>query len=300
LTQEHESEQDLPEGSVDSRLVNLMELLRIYAELFVQKTYHISLSIDRLSGSKPVSIWADAEHRVNLRLVLEELRDVCAKSELPVTKLKVEYLLTCFSNAEDPNNSQAQTLRQNLPNHMIAHSLHEIRDRIIDELSTKIFFQLPHSRKGLFENPKESWEEIIDRFPEATIDIEESAKCFALSRYAASVFHSIQTIEHGLIDLGKFLSVQDPISGWTAVSNELKRIVSKKYPDRTDFERQHFSFIEQLQGTVEALKNAWRNKISHAQGRLVLMTADFSPDIAEEIRSATRGFMRRLATDLPK
>jgi hypothetical protein len=55
-----------------------------------------------------------------------------------------------------------------------------------------------------------------------------------------------------------------------------------------------------MQGTVVALKNAWRNKISHVHGRLVLMTADFSPDVAEEITIATRGFMRRLATDLPK
>jgi hypothetical protein len=45
---------------------------------------------------------------------------------------------------------------------------------------------------------------------------------------------------------------------------------------------------------------AWHNKISHAQNKLVLMTADFSPDVAEEIRIASRSFMRRLATDLPK
>src|SRR5712691_11472615 len=126
-------------GEVCVALVTLMELLRIYAELFVQRTYHISLSIDRLSGPGSVSIWNDAEHRTNLRLVLEELGDVCAKSELPVTKLKIKYLLICFQNAEDPNHPQVQILRNNLPNHMIAHSLHEIRDRLIDELSTKIF-----------------------------------------------------------------------------------------------------------------------------------------------------------------
>jgi hypothetical protein len=57
--------------------------------------------------------------------------------------------------------------------------------------------------------------------------------------------------------------------------------------------------FEQVHQTAEALKNAWRNKISHAQGRLVLMTATFSPEIAEEILFGTRAFMRRLADGLP-
>jgi hypothetical protein len=54
-----------------------------------------------------------------------------------------------------------------------------------------------------------------------------------------------------------------------------------------------------MHGATEALKSAWRNKISHAQGSLTLMTEDFSPDIAEEIMIASRSFMRRLATEMP-
>lgn len=131
------------------------------------------------------------------------------------------------------------------------------------------------------------------------IDIEEAAKCFALSRYAATVFHSTQVVEAGLIELGKLIGVTDPLSGWTATTNCLQRIIKKGYDARTPFEQQNFAFLEQMHGTIEGLKNAWRNKISHAQGKLTLLTADFSPDVAEEILFATRAFMRRLATDAP-
>jgi hypothetical protein len=65
------------------------------------------------------------------------------------------------------------------------------------------------------------------------------------------------------------------------------------------FEKKHWPFLEQIIATVEALKNAWRNKVSHANGKLMLMTTDFSPEVAEEILMATRAFMRRLATDGP-
>ena len=72
-----------------------------------------------------------------------------------------------------------------------------------------------------------------------------------------------------------------------------------KFPELNDKHQKNFPFIEQMQGTVTALRNAWRNKISHAHGKLVLMTSEFAPDVAEEIIMATRAFMRRLATELP-
>ncbi len=58
-------------------------------------------------------------------------------------------------------------------------------------------------------------------------------------------------------------------------------------------------FLEQVQGTIQALQFAWRNKVSHAHGKLTVMTGDFNPEVAEEILYASRAFMRRLATDAP-
>jgi hypothetical protein len=79
------------------------------------------------------------------------------------------------------------------------------------------------------------------------------------------------------------------------LDRQLTAILKKKYGERTDFENQNFEFLEQIHGTIEGLKNAWRNKISHAQAKLTLMTKDFSPDVAQEILFASRAFMRRLA-----
>jgi hypothetical protein len=120
-----------------------------------------------------------------------------------------------------------------------------------------------------------------------------------LSRYTAAIFHSLQVAEFGLIDLGRIVDVTDPLSGWTATTNRLQSIIKKGHEARTPFERANFPFFEQIHGTIEGLKNAWRNKVSHAHGKLTLLTADFSPDVAEEILFSTRAFMRRLATDAP-
>ena len=152
-------------------------------------------------------------------------------------------------------------------------------------MQVRFFFSLSLEETEHYKNPRKGWEEIVGRFPNALDDIEEARKCYALSRYAASVFHSVEVVECGLLELGQLIGVKDPHSGWTAVTNELRKIVTKEYKERTDFERTHFEFLEQIEGTVEALKNAWRNKISHAQGKLILLTKDFTPEIAEDILS---------------
>lgn len=177
--------------------------------------------------------------------------------------------------------------------------LTELRGRLIDEAGERTFFSLHTNEVSFFRNPTRGWELSLQRFPDINGDVEEASKCLALSRYAGAVFHSVQIIEHGLIELGSFLRVTDPHSGWTAVSGALQKVIDKKHPQRTHFEKKNFAFLEQMQGLVHGLKNAWRNKISHAHGRLVLMSAEFSPETSEEILMATRAFMRRLAEELP-
>ena len=282
------------------QLGSLMELLQMFVSEYVVKALRLRTSISKLELA---NIFNDAEHRQMLRRQLIELAKMCVQGELPMTKITVDHVLSCLNDFDDQKHSPAEKdmLAKSLSGELLMQYLMRINDRLSDELSTKLFFQLPHSRKEVFELPRKKWEQVIDRFPDTTMDIEESARCFALSRYAAAVFHSIQVVEFGLIELGTFIKVNDPLSGWTAVTGRLEKIVLKTpYSDRTPFERDNFGFLEQVHGTVVAMKNAWRNKISHAQGRLALMTADFSPDVAEEIMMATRSFMRRLATDLPR
>lgn len=174
-----------------------------------------------------------------------------------------------------------------------------MRSALMIELESTVFLPVDASNARFYREPRNNWEEVIERFPNAVSDIEESNKCYALGRYAASVFHSIQVLEHGLLALGTFMQITDPKSGFTAVANALQRVTTKKYQDLTEFEQTNLPFFEQLNGSVQAIKDAWRNKVSHAQGKAIVMTADFSPAVTMEIIFATRGFMRRLATELP-
>src|SRR5215470_8495322 len=111
-----------------------------------------------------------------------------------------------------------------------------------------------------------------------------ASKCFACERYAAAVHHRLLVVEHGLLDLGTRIGVADPKSGWTAVTSQLYQIVIKRDPTKTNaYSQTHYAPLEQIHGTIEALKKAWRNKVDHAQNVLRLMTSDFTPEVTEEI-----------------
>ena len=99
----------------------------------------------------------------------------------------------------------------------------ELRGRLVDETANREFFVMTLKEADLFVTPRQGWELAIERFPDIVDDVEEASKCFAPSRYAACVFHAVQISEAGLIELGTFLKVADPRSGWTAVSNALSK-----------------------------------------------------------------------------
>jgi hypothetical protein len=175
----------------------------------------------------------------------------------------------------------------------------ELHGRLIDEMEGKLFLTLNIKEAEWYKNPRKGWEEIIVRFPNSEGDIEEAYKCFALARYAAAVFHSLQVVEAGLLKFGELIGVTDPLPGWTATTGRLKKILDTKYPDRTPFEQANSAFLEQMYAAIHALQLAWRNKVSHVAGKLFVMTSDFHPEVAEVILVTSRALMRRLATEAP-
>jgi hypothetical protein len=217
--------------------------------------------------------------------------DYCAEMSFPMTRIPLARILELAAN------SAGGTYTFSVHDYSVL--LSNSMERLRDEAKTKLFLLVPQERTKFYSDPRDGWREIIARFPETDMDIEEAAICFALDRYAACVFHCVQIVEVGLIALGTFIGVKDPKSGWTATTNALDAIIKKRHDDLTAFESHHIVFLKQVHATVTALQDAWRNKISHAQGRLQVMTTDFSLRVAEEILIASRGFMRRLSTDLP-
>ena len=277
---------------IRSKVVSVLDILRAYAEAYCKGTLALSLATTTISeetrNGKPASFSLLQALRSNL----DELLLHC-EQQLPMTAKAISTLI------EEMKNPHSLIFWSEVPLALLSR-INDVQTRLTDELSLNLFFRLPQEKKKYFDNPIDGWQDVIDRLPETLSNIEEMSKCFALSRYPAAVYHACQALESGLIQFGIFLEVVDPKSGWTAVTNRL--IVLLEKTKRSDLPQKYqgcYGFLEQMRAVIQSLQTAWRNKIDHAQGRLALMTIDFTPDIAEEIMIASRSFLRRLATEMP-
>jgi hypothetical protein len=181
-----------------------------------------------------------------------------------------------------------------------AHAmLRDLRERFEDDLNRHVFLELTESESSVYSDPLKEWSDVVGRFYKITFDIQETAKCFALGRYGAAVFHVMLVAEFGVIQAAKVFNVAGDKPGWGCL-DRLQRINDKKWSDKSELEQKHSKFLEGLLPLAFAMKESWRHKMDHIDNKIEWMDTDFSPEVASDIILATAGFMRRLAKDLPK
>lgn len=262
-------------------LVDLLTLLRVYAENYARVIHCVSIVATALSTAESKPIRND--------LILSALGQLDGiKPQLEAAELKNTALLIDDINLRWEQYHDVQVLAQHCD---------ELLRCLERELKGRVLLLVPFSIQSIYKEPRKNWEDSILRFPQIVDNVDEMNWCFALGRYAASVFHSLLIVEAGLIELGKHIGVTDPKPGWDATTTKLRELCNighAKYAGTIPF-----TSIEQINQTAQSMKMAWRNKVNHEAGRLVVLNPQFTDKMAEEIIFATRSFMRRLAIDIP-
>lgn len=268
-------------------VVSLLDMMEFWASMFVECS-------NKMNAWEKVVGEADREatmNRVAATQIYAEVQSfglLCLQHQLTSTHQQ------CYRIAD---NLQARLM--NVSCGSMRDDLRELRRRFADDLKSEFFLHLSSKEAALYKSPELDWDKVIRRFPKTQIDVEESGKCFALGRYAASLFHVLLVAEYGVVSLATLLGVAGDKPGWGAL-DRLEKIVAKPYRDRTDVEEKYSSILEGLLPFAHSIKNQWRHKISHVENKLVWQDTDFSPVMAWDIIGAVRGFMDKLANDLPK
>jgi hypothetical protein len=229
------------------RFTNLLELLRMYAELYCQLEAHLATVavqttiVDATSTDKIIG---------TLIVRLQEMKIECEKIQLTATADSIDTLLDRWRRYSDKN-----LLREHCAG--TSNCLHS-------ELKRRVCFIMPKTSQDLYASPLKGWEPVAEMFPEAKDDIEEVSFCLAFGRHGGAVFHVLLVVEFGIIRLGKFLGVTDPKLGWDATCHTLDKILvdgRNKCPRRL---KKHFAFLELVNKDIQSMKLAWRNKVNHA------------------------------------
>jgi hypothetical protein len=175
----------------------------------------------------------------------------------------------------------------------ISEQLRLIEGRIKDGLKLSFLLSLSEAEAVLFE-PSEPIiaADFAGKFGAATYEIEESAKCLALSRSTAAAFHALRCLEAGISALSRCLGIPDPTKAhersWMKLLEKLDGGIKMKWPTNTDRMSGDGRIFDEAYAALAAMQNPWRNSTMHLDQK-------YTPDEARDIFDAVRRFMGRVA-----
>ncbi len=174
------------------------------------------------------------------------------------------------------------------------------RQAILHDLEGHLFLHVDNASHKFYTEPLAGWESVTRRFG-CAFDIEEARKCFALGRYTAAIFHLMKTVEAAVIRLQAFLGDEPDVRAhFGSVVGKLERMLQKDdYVRVPEHLKGHLQFLREILTQLHAVKDSWRDKVSHADAHIV-PTDTFTEELAKDVHDATLALMKKLATGLPE
>ena len=175
----------------------------------------------------------------------------------------------------------------------VLEALKTVEKTIRWEMEEQTFFHLPAKRAEFYKNATLAFgEPVNDSFPHAIADIEEAAKCLALSRGTACVFHSMRVMETGLRAVAKWLDIPYAPS-WESYIRQIETRIGENHSKKARSWQKDESFFKDVLGDLQAVKIAWRNPTMH-------VVRSYTPEEAEQIFGVVKMFMQRVASHQKK
>jgi hypothetical protein len=170
----------------------------------------------------------------------------------------------------------------------VRQSCTELSNRLYDALIEEQFLHVPVEMARLYNGGSLFGEEVEAKFQKISEDIIEAAKCLALGRYTASVFHLMRVMENAVKTLGTKLSVtvidkNNVDIEWGKILANLSGPIEKmpKGDEKEKWSAAHSLLVH--------VKIAWRNPTMHPK-------QTYTEEQAKEIFSATRAFMNSMTS----
>ncbi len=167
--------------------------------------------------------------------------------------------------------------------------LTELDQRLRDELDGIWFKYLSEAKADLYNAKHPFGEEVANKCARAITDIEEAAKCLALDRGTATVFHLMRVMEIGLQSFGDKLGVElTQGKVWQVILDQVNKTI-RAMPEISPQQKEIKSLYGEIASHLYNVKLAWRNPVMHPKSSYTL-------EEAEDIFKNVETFMDRLAT----
>ena len=169
--------------------------------------------------------------------------------------------------------------------------VNDVLDRMNDETFSQLFIQIPSEVASYYADDPQFGEQAASRFPKITEDIQEAAKCFAVGRYTACVFHLMRVTEFAVQQLGKRLAINlVGEKNWANILDEVDKAI-KVLPIKNSHQKAKRNRLAEASAHLRMVKDAWRNDVMHPK-------ETYTEEEAERVFRNVKDFMVHLATKL--
>ena len=173
--------------------------------------------------------------------------------------------------------------------------LNELYERLYDECQMLTLLLLSSSECQRYAPTKPLFgTDFATKFQtNGAFELDEAAKCMALGRPTAAVFHLMRILELGIRALSACLGLPDPTKpaerNWAVILRTIWNGIEKKWSQSSDRMSGDGHLFEDLYASLDAVKNPWRNATMHVEKK-------YTDDEAEHIFMAVMGFMKKIAS----
>ncbi len=278
------------------KLWSLWDMLKFNASAFysaISTLRGLQVSLETASDYGAPGVPGDATNAPIDRKICKKIRrDLLTVQEAlevlgaRVTNIRLTNLVARLDNERFP-----------ITNRIFTEGVGEVHSRLKDEMSLATVFVLEEAKAQFYEPPNPLFgPEVETKFTAATFEIDEAAKCFALSRSTASVFHLMRAMEVGIHAVRACLGIASPAKDWERNWGSILQKIEAEIAARNSASPRRWNggdkeFFESVYASLDAVRVAWRNTTMHVENK-------YTDDEAEHIFGAVHGFMRKLASRL--
>jgi hypothetical protein len=269
------------------QLVSLLEMLRFYADFFVEvvgNLYRIIGKIELIPQVFDNELPADTLRDVHF--FLDKLLQECQKSNLEVS-----------SNFTDGAKLRLSPETGPITGRMVKEELQGLLNCVNAELSAVLFMRISSDEAKYYKQVNPFGERVVHNFNSAATDIEEASKCLAMGRNTAVVFHLMRVMEIALKVVAKELGIPDPVKAydrnWGGIISSIKKAIDDKNKAASSdpLWQQDKPFYDNVLADIGAIKTAWRDKTMH-------VGTFYDSERALHIFTVVQGFMMHLVDKL--
>ena len=265
-----------------SRVVSLWDMLRFYADKFVEVLNLLNAAENTLQ--KPRLLLAEQETLSFFSDQVNDLREHLLELNLGVSA-KAAFRLYVGLTKTNRDNPEVWAL-------YVTRLSEELRQRVADELEGKAIYYVSDHVELLSDSPLFG-DEVDRAFPSAQYDISEAGRCLALRRSTACVVHLMRALEVALENLANELGMSPTTENWHTVLDEIEKEIKSrnKHTHGQKWKDEDEPYFAKAATHFRMIKNAWRNHAMHARDK-------YTAEEAEEIYGSVRSFMRHLSARL--